>query len=506
LDKIRILQLGNEDWNQVYQLPGYVELTCSSYYEETPKKPFDLVFADRRIRSAEVPFLQDTAKAYCYYVLDDIMDRQHESAAEKALYECKKGQTLKREQLQDFLTFEARNYFAKPYGEKFKNRNIAIAQDFKGKVTWHGNYSVELEGDFGGTMRQIAFWKNNIPVFQGQAIDLWLEYDKDPQVEISMTVTQFAMGSISEVQNIWHFSQEELNDIVTIDNEKPQGATFFSISAKGKGRLRIVSLHDRYSRRGHGAFLPGGQRYVTSNREEVFAYFDPGDRKPPLNVYFSGYKTMEGFEGYNLMRKLKGPFLLISEARLEGGAFYMGSREYEQQIEDIIEGCLQELDFGSDELILSGLSMGTYGALYYGSRFRPHAIIVGKPLASMGDVAANERLFRPGGFPTSLDLLMYNIGSMDEAAIEQLNERFWSRFDAADWSRTKFIAAYMIEDDYDPHAYFNLLEHLSSAGVQVYGKGLHGRHNDDTSGIVGWFVSQFENTLKEDFSRGMYGK
>jgi accessory secretory protein Asp2 len=95
---------------------------------------------------------------------------------------------------------------------------------------------------------------------------------------------------------------------------------------------------------------------------------------------------------------------------------------------------------------------------------------------------------------------------MDEAAVEQLNEWFWRRFDAADWSRTKFIAAYMIEDDYDPDAYRNLLEHLSSAGVQVYGKGLHGRHNDDTSGIVGWFVSQFENILKEDFSRGMYGK
>jgi accessory secretory protein Asp2 len=184
----------------------------------------------------------------------------------------------------------------------------------------------------------------------------------------------------------------------------------------------------------------------------------------------------------------------------------MGSREYEQQIEKILQGCLQELGFCTDELVLSGLSMGTYGALYYGCVLQPHALILGKPLASMGDVAANERLLRPGGFPTSLDLLMYHRGSMDGEAIRQMNQRFWSRFDGADWSKTKFIISYMIEDDYDPGAYQKLLEHLSSAGVQVYGKGLHGRHNDDTGGIVGWFTSQYERVLNEDFDRGKQEK
>jgi accessory secretory protein Asp2 len=498
--------LGNEDWNDTYQLPDDLSLTCVSYLTEAPGKPYDLVFCDRRLRGSEVALLMDAVKAYCYYLVDDIVDERHESPAEKKLFACKKGKYIRREELQDFLTHEARNYYAKPYGEKFKLKDLGIAQDFRGTVSWNGNYCVELTGDFGEEMRQIAFWRNNIPIFEGQAIDLWLEFDKDPQVEISMTVTQFVMGSISDVQNVWHFSQEELYDVVTVDNDKADGPVFFSIAAKGQGRLRIVSLHDRYSRRGHGAFLPGGRRFVTSAREEVFAYFDPGDMQPPLNVYFSGYKTMEGFEGYNLMRRFGGPFLLLSEARLEGGAFYMGSQEYEKQIEEIIRECLKELNFDSNQLVLSGLSMGTYGALYYGCALKPHAVILGKPLASMGDVAANERLFRPGGFPTSLDLLMYNRGHMDPGAVGQLNERFWSRFDAADWSRTKFIVSYMIEDDYDPHAYQNLLEHLSSAGVQVYGKGLHGRHNDDTGGIVGWFTSQYENVLKEDFGRRIHGR
>ena len=46
-----------------------------------------------------------------------------------------------------------------------------------------------------------------------------------------------------------------------------------------------------------------------------------------------------------------------------------------------------------------------------------------------------------------------------------------------------------------------LLSHLASSGVQVYGKGLHGRHNDDTNGIVSWFVSQYDKILREDFGR-----
>lgn len=108
-----------------------------------------------------------------------------------------------------------------------------------------------------------------------------------------------------------------------------------------------------------------------------------------------------------MMRRMGCPFLLISESRLEGGSFYMGSPEYEEQLVGILRKHMEELGFGADEVVLSGLSMGTFGALYYGCDISPHAMLLGKPLASIGDVAANERLNRPGGFPTSLDVLCY---------------------------------------------------------------------------------------------------
>ena len=47
-----------------------------------------------------------------------------------------------------------------------------------------------------------------------------------------------------------------------------------------------------------------------------------------------------------------------------------------------------------------------------------------------------------------------------------------------------------------------LISHIQSEGAQVYGKGLHGRHNDNTGGIVNWFLDQYATILAEDFGRG----
>jgi len=497
LEVIRILQLGSSDWSKQYELPNYIDFSYAEHFVEAPRSPYDIVFVARKLLGREMNELMKATKAHTLFVTEDIeLDKDL-----AYLFDCKKGRRIAYADLAAFFAHEARNYFSKPYGEKFRFNNLSIAQGFLGIVSWNGNYSVELEGEYGNTFEQIAFWRNNIPVFEGQAIDLWLEYKKDPEVEVALKVTQFQRGAISNVQQEWFFTEEELKDIVVIDNQMLTGPIFVSLMAKGKGKLEIIALHDRYSRRGHGMFLPGGQRIVTSDREEVFYYFDPGDMKPPLNVYFSGYKTMQGFEGYYMMRKMGAPFLLIAEPRLEGGSFYMGSEEYESNISSIIKKHLDELGFSNNQLILSGLSMGTYGALYYGCELRPHAMILGKPLASIGDVAANERLHRPGGFPTSLDVVHGIAGNTDEKSIQKMNDKFWDKFRSADFTQSKFVVAYMIEDDYDCTAYDKMISNIKSSGVQVYGKGIHGRHNDATGPIASWFKSQYEQILEKDFSR-----
>lgn len=497
LEQIRILQLGTWDWSKVYRLPQYVNWKHMPAYKSEEKKQYDMVFLDTSLKDAEVDKLIDDTKAYTLYVVEDVVLTERM----KEYFFCRKGRFIARDRIQEFLLKDVRNFFNTTYGEKFDLSKLTVAQGFAGSVKWHGNQCVELNGDYGDQLYQVACWRNNIPIIEGQAIELWLEYEKDESVEIALSVTHFLKGSLGDVQQTWYFTEEDMKELVLIDNQLKEGTCFISLLARGKGMLKIIALHDRYSRRGFGAFLPGGERYVTKDRQEIFAYFNPGDMKPPLNVYFSGYKTRQGFEGYNLMRKMGSPFLLIAEPRLEGGSFYMGSQEYEGKLIEIIKKYMDELEFTREQVILSGLSMGTFGALYYGCDIRPHAVIIGKPLTSIGDVATNERINRPGGFPTSLDVLKFIAGDMDDAAVDRLNHRFWDKFDKADWSQSKLIVSYMIEDDYDATAYSMLISHLNTGGVQVYGKGIHGRHNDETGAIVNWFVSQYEKILMEDFGR-----
>lgn len=496
-DEIKVLQLGTEDWKKTYFIPPYLELTFSEEFCEESHSAFDLVFADRPVKETELSALCKVTKAHTLYVTEDMIWND----VTKEFYARKAGKQISKRNIQLFLLEEARNYFSKPYGEKFSPKNLAVAQGFPGRVYWNGYENVLLEGDFGQELTQAVYWRNNIPVLENQAIELWLEYEKDPGIEIALSVTQFVQGTVSGIQQQWYFPEKDLEDVVIIDNHMPQGSVFISLLAKGKGKLKVIALNDRYSRRGHGTFLPGGQRFVTSNREELFYYFDPGDLKPPLAVYFSGYKTMQGFEAYHMIRSMGCPFLLLAEPRIEGGSFYLGNEEYEKAVPDIIKKHMMQLGFTDDQVIMSGLSMGAFGAMYYGCDLLPHAIILGKPLLNLGTVAGNERLHRPGGFPTSLDVLHFATGGTDETSIEVLNRRFWNKFDATVWNNTKIIAAYMLEDDYEADAYHMLVSHINDSGLQIYGKGIHGRHNDESSAVVEWFKNQFNKVLLEDFSR-----
>lgn len=91
----------------------------------------------------------------------------------------------------------------------------------------------------------------------------------------------------------------------------------YLLKQKGKGKLRIGAIHKRWSRLEMGQFIMGGQRFTDEKRDEFIHYFNPGDMKPPLNVYFSGYRPAEGFEGYFMMNKMNAPFILIGDLVLK---------------------------------------------------------------------------------------------------------------------------------------------------------------------------------------------
>lgn len=503
METVRILQLGTKDFSKTMEISACAEWHYEPDFSCLPEKDFDVAVLDREITEDEFAYLTRFLRAYCLFVTDTTELKK--GSAVRKLFVRKMGRSVSFEELKCLLKDDLPDYFSGSYGEKYQLYDLSVAWGFGGSVSWRGYEGVDLDGEYGNDFGQIVYWRCNNPILENQTIEFWLEYAKDDSVEISLEVTllQFAYGTVPQSQDVRTFTEKELDHIVYVENkENTRKFIFVSLCAKGRGHLTVTALHGRYSRRGKGHFLPGGKRTVTSDREEVFYYFDPGNLRPPLNVYFSGYKTQEGFEGYHLMRRMEHPFLLLSEARLEGGAFYIGSKEYENAVEQIIRKHMEILGFQNSQVILSGISMGTFGALYYGCRIRPDTILLGKPLASIGNVAENTRIKCSEGSNAWVDLLHKTYGSESPSAISRLNDRFWEVFDRTDWSGTRFAVAYMIEDDLDGDAYEKLLIHIKDAGVSIYGKGLHGRHNDNTRGIVGWFVNQYHEIIRKDFDGG----
>lgn len=507
MSKIRVLQSGHKELISQYSLPNYLDFTYVDEITEDlleekcivkdRKTPFELVILGRELSAEEVARLKPFITTYALFVTEDVTLRD----ACFMMYRQKKGKRILQQDLKAFIEKEARLFFQDSYGEKFELKNLQISHSFKGTVNWKGETMVELTGEFGAKWKQIAQYGIFIPIEAYQVLSFWPEYRKEGEVELRMNITKFVNGSIDTVENRWTFDEKMMQEEIHLDSGNTLGYLHLSFEARGNGKLQIINVHDRYSRMQHGYFLPGGNRRVCQNREEIGFYFDPGDMKPPLNVFFSGYKTKEGFEGYYLMKKLGAPFLLIADERLQGGSFYLGSEEYEKTIVEEIRAKMIELGFGPQDVVMSGISMGAFGALYYSCDISPGNVIVGKPLASIGEIARNTKFIRPNDFTTSLDVVYKQCGTATKEQTYQLDKKFWDKFDCADFGRTQFAIAYMIEDDYEASAYGKVLEHLHSEGVSVYGKGLHGRHNDNSAGIVNWFVSRYETVLEQKYDR-----
>ncbi|WP_418129069.1 accessory Sec system protein Asp2 [Staphylococcus sp. HKU1] len=387
------------------------------------------------------------------------------------------------------------------YGDKLYPMHCVVHPQFTGDVTFNGNKYIVLDGDFGQMKSPVISWKNSIVCDKNKGTQIWPEFKTEGDVEIEFTFRLIKSGTVDTFEETYVLKQDELEQPFEILRKPYDVYASVSLKARGNGKVSIGAIHKRWSRKDMGQFLFGGQRYTDNSREEFFYYFNPGDMKPPLNVYFSGYRSLEGFEAYFLMKGFDAPFLLISDPRIEGGAFYLGSESYEQAIQDVITDKLNYLNFKDDELILSGLSMGSFGALYYGAQMNPSGVIIGKPLINVGTIADNMRLLRPEDFGTSLDVLMVNEQDNSARAISNLNNRFWNVLKQSDVSNITFGIAYMEHDDYDATAFPDLLPHLTQQQARVMSRGIPGRHNDDSPTIVNWFLNFYRIILETKFGR-----
>ncbi|MGW7935020.1 accessory Sec system protein Asp2 [Staphylococcus xylosus] len=459
---------------------------------------FDFVFIQTSYSEQLIEILEVVSTAYSTYIDYKYWNAQFENnSTVKALFVrplAYQGEEDLHEKL-EAVTFHGQ------YGDKLYPKHCIVNQSFEGEIKYMGNKYLALAGNFGETLKPVVSWKNNIVCDKHKATQIWPEFIVDESVEIEFILRIIQSGTVDKIIEEIYLNQNDLHDPIVIKSRPYDVYASVSLKIRGEGQVKIGAIHKRWSRYDMGAFLFGGQRYVDENREEFFHYFSPGDLQPPLNVYFSGYRSLEGFEGYFMMNKLDAPFILISDPRVEGGSFYIGSDSYETAIKNLIIEKLSYLGFNSDELILSGLSMGSFGALYYGAQLNPAAIIIGKPLVNIGTIADNMRLLRPEDFGTALDVLMTNEHDVTEQKIEHLNNKFWNVMLESDVADTTFAIAYMQHDDYDARAYAELFPVLSKQQARVISRGVPGRHNDDSPTIANWFINFYHILLETKFGR-----
>jgi accessory secretory protein Asp2 len=416
--------------------------------------------------------------------------------------------TLRGAQALDFSDLDALAhtirlfFFGGQDGYSLPFSSLRPAPGFTGSMSCYGEVYTEFSGDFGSDWTMLAYPNESVWVPVG--------------MQNSLTIESECVAGSAELQlvvDIFHPRTRQRTQHLVLTGEQLRSGRFEApggesscfaqvvIFARGQGTVRIGDIHLRRSRGPYGELFVNGQRLVepAGQNGEVITYFDAGDMQPPLSVYFSGYQTKESFEGNFMMRGMHGPYLLITDPRLEGGAFYTGSAALRQQVVTTIQQTLTRLDFGRHDVILSGLSMGTYAALYYAADLAPYAVVVGKPLVNIGTIAANDRLVRPNAFPTSKDVLLQNQGALDGEAVAAMNEVFWAHFATGDFANTTFAVAYMENDDYDQTAFPQLRDYLKAHYplIRIFSKGLLGRHNDDTPGITGWFVKQYRHLITQ---------
>ena len=143
METVRVLQLGMEDFSKVLQISKCAEWYYEPDFTELPEKDFEVVVLDREITGDEFDYLIRFMRAYCLFITETVPLKEGDMTQE--LFVRKVGKRISAEELRLLLEEELPDYFPGSYGEKYKLQNIAVAQGFKGKVSWKGLEKVELD-------------------------------------------------------------------------------------------------------------------------------------------------------------------------------------------------------------------------------------------------------------------------------------------------------------------------------------------------------------------------
>lgn len=494
---INVLQIGAADWSQSLQLPEEVKWYFNDFEstKKLKKTRFGLLIIDGKIDFAPEKLERLHARIDPYNVVFTAENITDENLQYFLVRTQARRLTGDR---QNFVNAIPKYYYSGQQGLGIAPSAFSVSPGYRGIQHWKNSALLELTVD-SPDWEPLVNARMNVFVDPGRQLAVWPVFQHDPDVEVRY---RFVLTYGSERQS-FEFDESQLQEPRTLPTPMIKSNQFMTmiVFAKGSGQLALGNVEFRWSRYEIGTFINGGQaKQDPKTRDEVQYFFNPGDLRPPLCVYFAGYHSKKSFEGFYMMKSMKVPYLLITDSRLEGGAFYTGAF-FEKAIPEIINEHLQLLGFSKDQLVMSGISMGTYGAIKYGLKMQAHAVIAAKPLIHLGTIADRGRLQRPDEFDTSFDIANTLIGQLDSAALAKLDQDIIAMINQTDASKTALNIAYMKNDDYDPTALPALQKLLHGRNRQLNYYGLTGRHNDNSPGMLKWFLRQYKRILEDDFGR-----
>lgn len=496
---MKVLQLGPDNWADHYELPEEMKWEFNDF---PPKKKhsYDVVIVNGENQLADEDWQKLQWLVDPYHVLYSPKTVDQLIPAARHFLKCQAAVPI-QDDPQTVIDYLPRRYFFGQSGIRFLPSSLMPMMDRLSTYEMLDSGHVIFKTDTHGQWLSLGTYKMGLFLDPNKLIKLWLAYQAEG-LAIRLRVFIQPAGGDGDPNESFILdasSPEELQlPIKMVDYNRYAN---ISLEVKGAGTLKLGILHSRWGREGYGEFIAGGQRIVDLTTREDIAYFcNPGDLKPPLNVYFSGARSLEGFEAFPMFRDAKAPAILFTDMRLEVGQFYTTSH-MEDEIKRVIKAYLKKLGFDESQLIMNGISMGTYPAIRLGAQLGAYAINVAKPLAGLGLIAQRGRLERPFGFETIFDIDNQLVDRLENEQLSQLDKNFWKDFNQCDLSKTRLFVAYMKDDDYDNQA----IEHFRNSPAvararEFASRGFAGHHNDDPS-VNYWFANRLHQMLTHDFGR-----
>lgn len=398
----------------------------------------------------------------------------------------------------DFYNKEFEDIISKYLSSESKGKFLSVnnfiitnSLGYYKKIIRSKNFGLFLTGDFGDNYTQLGYWKYNIPM-------------NEDEIKIDLDFNQYGEAKLGMVIDFVNYQGEVICDSVLIENVENNKfytikkttnlKTLLSVSIliRGKGKLSINQLNLKISKGDLGYLTIGDDVLMDHNGHKIYYKYLDGVSHDYLNIYFSGHREVQRFEGWNIIEQTNGKStLLFSENRLNGGSFFKGGDELEEKIMSVISKTIKKLNISKTHVTISGLSMGTLPALYYGAKLGIKNIVLGKPILSINRLAHNYKVKRPYELGSVLDMPTY----LNTNNFETLDEKVYTNLPKI--KNTQLYLGIMADDSYDDNFYFDLVKYLSPDNL-IHKYILSGDHNDKSADISNWFKTTLKNVSEKN--------